>query len=400
MAQRQWWQRPQLRTDAEEHRERKVSWLELFSDLVFVVVISQLAHYLAEHIALEGVLGYGLLFIATWWAWIGGTFYNERFETEDISYRIFTFLQMLPVAAMAIFVHGGLGDTSVGFALSYALDRVLIILLWLRGGWYEPRFRPVSNRYAAGFIVSVLLFISSVFVPARARFVLWGIALFIDLVTPIATLRIQARLPRLSESKLPERFGLFVLIVLGEALVGVIQGLAASPKLTPLLGLTGALGMALVFGLWWVYFDFVARRPPKRGFLPPLAWNYLHLLLVIGIAAISAGVQNLFTLDDPQLGANSSLLLAGAVALALITIGLIELALYRAPDEPTDHRVSVPLKLVAGALALAVGWWNSLGATGLLAALLLLVGIQILYGAYVWFWHPASPEARAVGDEG
>ncbi len=70
--------------------------LSFFFDLVFVVVISELAHYLSKHISPAGALGYTLLFIPVWWTWIGGTFYNSRFETSDLSYRLITYLQMLP----------------------------------------------------------------------------------------------------------------------------------------------------------------------------------------------------------------------------------------------------------------------------------------------------------------
>jgi low temperature requirement protein LtrA len=397
MVQRQWWQRPQLRTDEEEHRERKVSWLELFFDLVFVVVISELAHYLAGHVTLAGAIGYVLLFVPIWWSWIGGTFYNERFETEDISYRVFTFLQMLPVAAMAIFVHDGLGQASVQFALAYAAARILVTFMWLRGGWHEPRFRPVSNRYAIGFSLSIVLFLLSTLVEPPLRFVLWGIGLFSDLFTPVTTLGHQARLPRFSSSKLPERFGLFVLIVLGEAIVGVVQGVAANKEFTLTAGVTGALGMALAFGFWWVYFDFVARRQPRPGLWPQLAWNYLHLFLVMSIAAISAGIQNVLAAEQDGVGANVRWLVAGAVAGALLTIALLELTLRRPPDEPADYRVSASLKVVGalGALALGLGG-GALGAAALLIALIALVLAQMLYGAYVWFHQPAPRYEEAA----
>src|SRR5262249_10531707 len=153
---------------------RRVSWLELFFDLVFVVVIAELARYLAGHVSWSGVIHYVLLFGPAWWAWIGGTFYNIRFETEDLSYRLFTFLLMLPVGAMAIFAHGGT-DTAVGFALAYAIARTIVVVLWVRGGWYAPAFRPVSNRYAVGFSISILLFVASIFVEPPLRFGLWAI---------------------------------------------------------------------------------------------------------------------------------------------------------------------------------------------------------------------------------
>lgn len=389
---RRWWQRPRLRTDEEEQRERKVSWLELFYDLVFVVVIAELTHYLSGHVSLEGVLGYILLFVAVWWIWIGGTYYNDRFETEDLSYRIVIFLQMLPLAALAVFAHDGLGETSPAFALSYAAARGLIMLLWLRGGFHNAAFRPVSNRYAAGFGVSALLFVLSIFVPAPWRFAMWGVGLLIDLLTPLTTLGIQRRLPRLSAAKLTERFGLFVIIVLGETIVGVVQGMAEEEPLSPATGLTGGLGMALAFGLWWVYFDFVARRQPKPGVWWRLIWGYLHLPLVMGIAAAGAGVLNVLAHEGEALTANVLWLMAGAVAAALVTIGLIELTFMRESDEPTDPMVSFSLKLGAGILALALGFGDGMfGPITLLILLILIVLVQMIYGAYVWF-RPTAPQ--------
>ena len=101
MEKRRLWQRPRLRTDEEQGLERKATWLELFYDLVFVVVIAELAHTLSKDINPVGIATFGFLFIPVWWVWIGVTFYDERFETGDISHRLFMFLQMIPVAAMS-----------------------------------------------------------------------------------------------------------------------------------------------------------------------------------------------------------------------------------------------------------------------------------------------------------
>ncbi|HEV8340258.1 MAG TPA: low temperature requirement protein A [bacterium] len=363
-----------------------MGWLELFYDLVFVVVIAELADFLARHVTASGVLGYVLLFIPVWWVWIGGTIYTERFETEDVSFRVFTFLQMLPIAAMALFVHNGLGAGGQGFALSYTAARLVLIFMWLRGGWYVPAMRPVTSRYSVGFTVSVLLFLLSVFVDPPLRFVLWGVGLAIDLLTPLPTLRFQARLPRFSTSRLPERFGLFVIIVLGEAIVGVVQGLAKQQRLSAGVIAGGVFGMALAFGLWWTYFDFVAHRHPKSGVWWTLAFSYAHLPLVMAIAAVGAGVLNLLTLEQGVLSANVRWLITGAAAVALSAIGLIELLLQRTGEDPVNPRVSFPLKVAAGTLALGLGLGGgTLGPLTLLSMLILLVLAQMLYAALTWF---------------
>lgn len=382
---RRWWQTPQLRmTDEEE--ERRVSWLELFFDLIFVVIVSELAHSLAGHVTWAGIGAFILLFIPAWWMWIGGTFYNSRFETFDVSYRLFTLLQIVAVAAMAIFIHDGAGKTSVPFALAYAGARVLIIAMWLRGGYHVPLMRPITTRYAIGFTLSVALFIASIFVTPPLRFVLWGIGLFSDLVTPLTTAKLQASLPRLSNVKLPERYGLFVIIVLGEAIVAVIRGMAADEGLTLALAFNGLLGIILAFGLWWIYFDFIARRHPRSSIWQLLSWSYLHLPLVMGIAAISAALSKALPLHESELAANLRLLLAGSVSFVLLVTGLIELTLRREADEPTDHRVSFVLKAAASGIALALGLFGAgIKITALLIILVLLIVVQMVYAVYVWF---------------
>ena len=178
------WQRPRLRTDEEEGLERKATWLELFFDLVFVVVIAELAHTLSEHVTVTSIAAFCFLFIPVWWVWIGVTSYIERFETGDISVRLFLFLLMVPVAAMAVFAHDALGETSQGFALAYISARALLMVLLLRGGWHEKRFRPISSRSAIGSSISIALFLASLFVAPPLRFVLWGIGLLIELIVP------------------------------------------------------------------------------------------------------------------------------------------------------------------------------------------------------------------------
>lgn len=385
-----WWQKPELRTDEDEGRERRVSWLELFYDLVFVVVISEIAHVLSIQVSWAGVLAYILLFVPAWWMWIGGTYYNDRFETADVSHRLSTFLQMIPVAALAVFAHDGTGKNAVPFAVAYAAGRVVILALWLRGGWHNAEFQPVAYRYAVGFALSAVFWIASIFVDSPLRFGLWAIALTIDLITPLWTLRHQVKLPDLSSSHLPERFGLFTIIVLGEVVAGVVRGLAAIKDFTLQAGLTGVLGIALAFGLWWIYFDFIARRLAK----PHIAWHwsysYLHLPLLMSFTAVGAGVQAVLISEKDGLTDSERWLIAVAVGLSLVSVGLLEHALPPESEEPVNQNWSVNLKIILGIAApLAIGW-TTIGTYATLGVLLGFVLILVFYGTISWFQSPIS----------
>lgn len=390
MAQREWWQKPRLRHDEEEDNDRRVGWLELFYDLVFVVVISELSHHLATNISLTGVLGFILLFLPVWWTWISGTIYNDRFETEGVDNRVFTFLQMLPVAAMAIFAHDALGNLANGFALSYAAARFFFIFLWQRAGRHEPSARPMTNRFIIGFGVSVLLFIISTFVPAPYKFVLWGTGLTADLITPWFTLKYQAKLPKLTTTHLPERFGLFVIIVLGEGVVGVVRGAAANAQLTWRVALTALLGMALSFAVWWIYFDFIARRAAKESIWWRAAWSYLHLPLVMGIVAVGGGILNL--VGEEYAGNGERWLITGGAATALLATGFLEMTLEKTTDEPTHPFLSPLMKIALACAALGGAWLLSPSQPlWLLSLLLVLLSTQMFYGLYVWFSQELNP---------
>ncbi len=355
---RAWWQVPVLHPPGEG--ERRVSWLELFYDLVFVVVVSQLAHEIGAHPTPQSALHFVLFFVPAWWVWVGGTVYSERFETYDMSYRAFTFLQMLAVGVMAASV-GGSGDARADvYALGYAGARGLITVMWWRAGRHIPQVRPVTTPYTVGFSVSVLLWVLSVWAPEPWAVVMRAAGLLIDLTTPVFTLDAQTRLFRGTASKVPERYGLFVIIVLGESLVGVANGLAGADTFNAVNVWRFVLGFAVGFGLWWVYFDFVGRRRPRPGNAWTLyTWSYLHLPLVMGIAAVGGALAGV--VGDGTLHGGLGWVLAVGFAAGYAFMGVIELTLE--PERPPLVRpaVSTGLKLVTAALALLT---PLLGASG------------------------------------
>ena len=158
-----WWQPPRSLGDQPEHRS--VSFLELFYDLVYVVLIAQLAHGLAEHPDVSHLIRYFFLFIIVWWSWLNGSLYHDLHGNNDIRTRVFTFLQMICVAAMAGFAHQAIGEGSVYFAITYSCFQFILAFLWWRIGVHHPDHRQLSNPYSIAFFVTAVLFIASVFLP-------------------------------------------------------------------------------------------------------------------------------------------------------------------------------------------------------------------------------------------
>ncbi len=378
------WRTPQLRDDGTEgHR---VSWLELFFDLVFVVIVAVIGTSLDQR---HDLLGFTLQFIAIFWVWNAFTYYNERFESHGLEGRLFTFIAMVAVAGLAVWGADGLGANYVGFALSYLLARMLNIALWLRAGYHVPRFRRAAFGFSGGFVVAAALLAVSFFVPVEVRLVLWTLAVLLEIATPTITARFQRDLPPITEDKFPERFGLFTMIVLGETVAEVIQSVAASnavATLSPLTIVDAVLGLAVGFGLWWVYYDFIARRPARQQFLTVLAWVYLHMAMLIGIVLVGVGIALGLRDVSGAMEPFARSLLLGGLALSLLTMAAIESTLAREADEPTHPVVSPVLKAAVGLVLVGVAVAAvPLSTTAALVLAVAALAVQAAYGATVWY---------------
>ena len=387
---RRWWQPP--RKVSERPEDRSVTFLELFYDLVYVVLIAQLAHSLSGHVNLAGIGGFAFLFVTVWWAWLNGAIYHDLHGNDDLRTRVFTFLQMFTVAAMAVFAHDALGESSVGFALSFAAYQLILTYLWWRTGVHDPDHRPLSRPYVLAFLFSTLLFVLSVFVPAPWRFGLWGLGLLTSLALPVVTLNMGRNNPQMqaqidiSFSVSPsavERFGLFTIIVLGEVIVGVVSGVAGHHHLNWLVGITAALGMLIAIGMWWIYFDFISHHPPAAGRATIARWLYLHLPMTIGIAATGAAVLNVVENAGEPLGAEVRWLLVGAIALALVCIAILMRTIQIAPEYYRAYRTGGIVTFVSGLVILLLGF-SGLNAIPLLMVLIILMLAPVFYGLKVW----------------
>ncbi len=390
LEERAWWPRAALRRDEDFDLERKVTWLELFFDLVFVVVLARMAHHLAHHVDTEGVIDFSIQFAAVFWAWNAFAFYIERFESGGLENRCFMFAAMAAVAAMAVWTTDGLGSHYSGFALAYLATRGVNMMQWIRAAAHVAQFRPVAVRFVGGFVVAASLIGFAGQLDSTARRLVVALAILVEVLTPIITLKHQFELPELSTSKFPERFGLFTIIVLGESVVGVITGLSElneAGELGVSRAIAGLLGLGVGIGLWWLYFDFIARRAPRAAIGAALGWVYLHLVTLAAFTAVGASISVAISADlEGAVPSEVRRLLGASAGCSLIGLALLEMTLRRLDDEPTAKRLSPVLKAGAGAsvavLALLDLGWN---ATALLALVVAGCAVPAIYGVVVWY---------------
>lgn len=392
-ARRGFWQPP--RAHGEVLEDRSVSFLELFYDLVYVVVIAQAAHHLAEHVSWEGAIDFAIVFGLVWIAWFNGTFYHDLHGRLDGRTRTFTFVQMGILALLAVFTAGALGEDGTPFALTYSA--FVAVLAWL---WYAVRredrrrgpspFDWITSRYLAGMLAFLAVMVASAFVGDDVRRWVWGVAVLAWVVAGIY-------LDRGSEAgeaggatatdALIERFGLFTIIVLGEVVVGVVDGILESDR-TTLAVVTGLLGLCVGFAYWWTYFDFIGGR---RWGSHASTWMLGHLPATASIAASGAAVVGIIEhAGDGRVPASSAWLMGGAVA-----VGLLALALLASSIEDHTRLAGVfrPLEgmlVVAAAFALVLAWARP--APWLFLLLLWATLSAVWFTSVLRWYHPDAAE--------
>jgi low temperature requirement protein LtrA len=347
-ASERWLRPPRLRTLTEEG-ERHASWLELFFDLVFVVAITELSHYLVTDHSAGGFLRFAALFIPVYVAWQGYTAYASRFDTDDLALRLAYFGAMLAILAMAVLIEDvAHGNHSGAFAIAYVALRSIMLALYARAWRAVPEARALIRFYGSGYSVGAALWLVSLAFDTPWRYVIWAIAQLLELSLPPLSTQLHRRIP-VSASHLPERWALFTLIVIGESVVAV--AIAVSGANWHFSSVAAAvLGFVAVAAVWWLYFDRQASVALRGATMSFVVYSYAHIPLLMGLAAMSAGVRLLIErAGADHLGTGPCVALLGGVLLYLA--GLIG---TRTVVVHGQHRLGISPKLAAGAIILGL----------------------------------------------
>ena len=292
----------------EDHR---VSTLELFFDLVFVYAITQTTELMAGHLTLLGV-GEGLLVLMVlWWcwcsyAWLGTTIHVDHGIARLAMFGAMAvmFLVALSVPQAFTNVPGGL-DGPLLFVACYGIVRILHIVAYLGAAQHDAELRRVLLRMLRGLLPSLAMLAVAGVVGGAWQPILWVAALLADYLNVYFSGPAGWRLH--SPAHFAERFGLIVIIALGESVVSIGIGVGHVP-ITWLVAGSAICGIALAAGMWWTYFDLVARVAEHRlaraegiarAKIATDSYTYLHLPLIAGIVLVALGLKKTFlTLSD------------------------------------------------------------------------------------------------------
>jgi low temperature requirement protein LtrA len=371
-----------LRSALSPAAARRVTWLELFYDLIFVAAVSQVAEPLHHHYTLDELLRLVPLLTLIWWAWTGHSFFSTRFHVDDPVQRFLTVVQVFVVAVMAANAQDALASrSSGGFAAAYAALRILLVMQYGRARRL-PAARGIATRHAIGHGTAAAIWLASALVPAPARFWLWAVAFLVDLGTPWIAVHHMINVPH-NEHHLPERFGLFTIIVFGEAIVAVMKGIESQETWPASAALSAFLSLAMLFMMCCWYFDGAGGASPqpvrsRREAIQLHVWTYAHLPLCVATVVSGVGLNELVaSASHTALTTSSVLLLTSSMAVAMLTLALIGAASARGPKRRSGvlQTVVAFLTLSLGLLGLASVPANL--ALALTAACLIQLGISL-----------------------
>ena len=364
------------RDPGEEHRASTP--LELLFDLCFVVAVAQAAaelhHGLATDHIRHVVAGYLTVFFAIWWAWLNFTWFASAYDTDDIPYRLLTFVQITGVLILATGVSDAFDGNFRTVTLGYVVMRISLTAQWLRAAASDPTRRKNSLRYAGSLIVIQIGWVASLLAPAGWRYVTFLILIAAEMAGPYWAEH-TGDMTQWHPKHIAERYGLFTIIVLGECILSAFVAIDAARNAhgtSARLAVLAGAGLVSMFGLWWSYFRVSAERMLEGRSRLVFVWGYGHYLLFASIAALGAGIATVASLSEPahteEASTHEALSTTGQALVVVIPIAVTMtlLGMMRALVDGAHRRfdlvayMSALMVVLAGVLAGTIGLMASL----------------------------------------
>ena len=313
------------RVSAARREEERVTPLELFFDLVFVLAFTQCTALMAADPDWAGVVRGLFVLTVLWWTWAGYAWLTSVVDPEEGAVRIAIFAAMAAMLVAALAVPGSFDDDALAFACAYATVRIAHIGLFLIASREERLLRRSVTGLALSTAIGIGLLTAASAADGVLQAGLWALAIALDMGLPFL---FWAEGWQLFPAHFAERHGLILIIALGESIVAIGIGSEAVVDLSVIVAAT--LGVAIAAGLWWIYFDVTVWVAERRLSRMPAgreqnevardAYSYLHLAMVAGIVLLALGMKK--TLEEPAhaLKAVPAVALVGGVATYLLAI--------------------------------------------------------------------------------
>jgi low temperature requirement protein LtrA len=307
---------------SETPQGKRVAWVELYLDLIYALAIGQLAHLIIGEPDMDTVWVALGLFLVLWWTWIGFAVQYNRQGDDHMPERLLFLAGSLPTGVAAVAIEPAADGDVAAFAIAMAAVRLLLAASrTLEGGWRPALRMTVTRAYG----LSAVLFVVSIPIDGPVRYVLWAIGIVVESRALLTENRAAARALRrqadlatvarddaanaLDPHHFAERFGLLLIILIGEVVIAAGET-SAERHLTTAGGWAALVAaMALAATLWWLYFDSAVeinlRVLELSGGSPTVARALFalgHMAPAFALLLTAAGVGLLLDGEDPGTG--------------------------------------------------------------------------------------------------
>jgi low temperature requirement protein LtrA len=311
------------RITATRRRDARVTALELFFDLVFVLALTQCTALMAADPTWQGLVRAMLVLAVLWWSWGGYAWLTSVIDPEEGAVRIAMFVAMAAFLVAALSVPGAFDDDALAFACAYAIVRIAHIWLFVLSSRDDPGLRRSVTGLAASTAVGVSLLLAASATDGLAQGGLWALALLFDVGAPLL---FWAEGWRLMPSHFAERYGLILIIALGESIVAI--GVGSDTVVDVGVVVAASLGVGIAAAMWWLYFDVLvwlgerrlteATPGKEQNELARDSYSILHFPMVAGIVLAALGLKTTLTHVDEPLESVPAAALVGGVGLYLL----------------------------------------------------------------------------------
>lgn len=301
--------------------ERHATWLEIFFDLIFAVIVVQLSTTLLKHLDFWGTLKCSALLIPIIWTWASYTVFAARFDNNDGLHWFMTFIIMFAAAIMAIQIPFALEQGANGFAIGFLIAQTSLLLLYSRTAYDSLTPKKLTLLYLTGFSLGGIFWIISLFFIPPIKFILWILGMLVYLSIPwIGRKRILSQAP-LDTVYIPERFGAFTVIILGQTIAAVVFGLESTQWQFSSL-IISILAFILAALIWMQYYRLIQIADYKNTLGSGQPYIYTHVPLIISLMLIGVCIED-FIRSSAHTHENVNLFFCLAITLYLISFYLL-----------------------------------------------------------------------------
>lgn len=392
-----WWGAP--KKFSSEEIERKISWLELFYDLVYVIAIARITALLEENHSLEGFLNYFSLFAIIFWGWMNGSLYHDLHGSDGLRTRLMTLWQMLIISAMVVILnqHNEMFGNNVIIVIM--IMQLYITYLWWSVGIYDKAHRKLNTPYSILYLLSLLLFGISLFMDLEIRRWLFASAIVINYLPPFIVHQLRKKRPSLLSlsSSMAERLGLFAIILFGEVIAGIVsgEGIAKAPNVESWIQF--GLSVIIVFALWWIFFSLISDRKCKPGLLHGAALEIVYLFTLIALGTIGMSFRAILSSGEVAGVSIETLKASFGITIAVFLLSIYTMIyLVEFPSQYSQLLKSIQRLILLGALAMTViGFESQQFQLSIFLSLVLLI-LLVIIGLMNLKWYSGYENKKSI----